>query len=54
MFHVIPKAFIMLLLDGVQSFGSRWPLIYALEIIDEHRTELDPVVDGSFDQVDEP
>jgi hypothetical protein len=44
----------MLLLDGVQSFGSRWLLICALQIVDEHGTELVPVVDGSFDQVDEP
>jgi hypothetical protein len=53
-FQVISKAFIILLLDGLQSFGSRWPLICALEIADEHGIELVPIVDGSFGYVDEP
>jgi hypothetical protein len=38
MFHVILEAFIMLLLDGLQSFYSRWMLIYVMEVVDEHDT----------------
>jgi hypothetical protein len=38
MFHVILEAFIMLLLDGLQSFYSRWMLIYTMEVADEHDT----------------
>jgi hypothetical protein len=37
-FHVIPEAFIMLLLDGVQSFNGGWMLICALEVVDEDGT----------------
>jgi hypothetical protein len=37
-FHIIPKAFIMLLLDGLQSLCYRWTLIGALEVANEHGT----------------
>jgi hypothetical protein len=53
-FHVISEAFIMLLLDGLEVFCCRWTLICTLEIPDEHGTQLVPVVDGSFRQIDEP
>jgi hypothetical protein len=38
MFHVVLDALIMLLLDGLQSFGCGWTLVYALEVPDEHGT----------------
>jgi hypothetical protein len=38
MFHVVSKALIMLLLDVFQSLNSRWTLIRALEVSDEHGT----------------
>jgi hypothetical protein len=37
-FHVVPKALIMILLDGLQSLNSRWALVRALKILDEHGT----------------
>jgi hypothetical protein len=37
-FHVISKAFIMLLLDGLQGFSYGWMLVCALEVADEHGT----------------
>jgi hypothetical protein len=38
MFHVVPEAFIMLLLDSLMCFGCRRALVYALEVIDERDT----------------
>jgi hypothetical protein len=38
MFHVVPKALIMLLPDGLQSLSSRWMLVHALEVPDEYGT----------------
>jgi hypothetical protein len=38
MFHVVPKALNMLLLDGLQSLCSKWMLVRALEVPDEHDT----------------
>jgi hypothetical protein len=38
MFHVIPEALIMLMSDGLQSLSSRWMLVRALEVPDEHGT----------------
>jgi hypothetical protein len=38
MFHVVLEAFIMLLPNGLESLNSRWMLIRALEILDEHGT----------------
>jgi hypothetical protein len=38
MFHVVPEALIMLLLDGLQSLSSRQTLICDLDISDEHNT----------------
>jgi hypothetical protein len=35
-FHIVPKALIMLLLDGLQSLSSRWTLVCTLEVPDEH------------------
>jgi hypothetical protein len=38
MFHVISKALIMLLLDGLQGFSYGWMLVCALKVADEHGT----------------
>jgi hypothetical protein len=38
MFHVVPEALIMLLLDGLQNLSSRWTLVHALEVSNEHGT----------------
>jgi hypothetical protein len=38
MFYVVPKAFIMLLLDGLQGFCYGWTLVHSLEVADEHGT----------------
>jgi hypothetical protein len=35
----------MLLPDGLQSLSSRWILIRALEVLDEHGTYLVPGID---------
>jgi hypothetical protein len=40
MFHVVTKAFIMLLSDGLQSLSSRRTLVRALEVPNEHGTQL--------------
>jgi hypothetical protein len=37
-FHVVLEAFIMLLLDGLQSLSSKWALVHALKVLDEHGT----------------
>jgi hypothetical protein len=37
-FHVVPKALIMLLLDGLQSLSNIWMLVRVLEVPDEHDT----------------
>jgi hypothetical protein len=44
-FHVVPEALIMLLSDGLESLSSRWMLVCALEVPDEHGTQLVPGVD---------
>jgi hypothetical protein len=38
----------MLLLDGLEGLGSRWMLICALEVPNEHGTQLVPGVNGFF------
>jgi hypothetical protein len=38
MFHVVPEALIMLLLDGLQSLSSRWTFVCVLEVPDKHGT----------------
>jgi hypothetical protein len=38
MFHIVPKALIMHLSNGLESLSSRWPLIRALKVSDEHGT----------------
>jgi hypothetical protein len=45
---IIVNTLIMLLLDGLEGLGSRWMLIGALEVSDEHGTQLVPGVNGSF------
>jgi hypothetical protein len=35
-FHVVPEALIILLSDGLESLRSRWTLVRALEVPDEH------------------
>jgi hypothetical protein len=52
MFHVVPEALIVLLLDGLQSLSSRWTLVCTLEVPDEHGTQLVPGVDRSLGQID--
>jgi hypothetical protein len=37
-FHVVPETLIMLLPDGLQSLSSRWTLVRALKVYDEHDT----------------
>jgi hypothetical protein len=37
-FHIVPKALVMLLLDGLQGFSCRWTLICSLQVLDEHGT----------------
>jgi hypothetical protein len=37
-FQVVPEDFIMLLSHNLQSLSSRWMLIHALEVPDEHDT----------------
>jgi hypothetical protein len=38
MFHIVLEPLIKLLLDGLQSLSSRWTLVCALEVLDEHGT----------------
>jgi hypothetical protein len=38
MFHVVLDALIMLLSDGLESLSSRWTLVHALEVLNEHDT----------------
>jgi hypothetical protein len=39
---IIMETLIMLLLDGLEGLSSRWTLICALEVLDEHGTQLVP------------
>jgi hypothetical protein len=48
MLDIITETLIMLLLDGLEGLGSRWTLICALEVPDEHGTQLVPGVNGPF------
>jgi hypothetical protein len=48
MLDIIAKTLIILLLDGLEGLGSRWTLICALKVPDEHDTQLVPEVNGSF------
>jgi hypothetical protein len=48
MLDIIAETLIMLLLDGLEGLGSRRTLIGALEVLDEHGTQLVPGVNGSF------
>jgi hypothetical protein len=45
---VITETLVVLLLDGLEGLGGRWTLIGALEVPDEHGTQLIPGVNGSF------
>jgi hypothetical protein len=40
MLDIIAETLIILLLDGLEGLGSRWMLIGALEVPDEHGTHL--------------
>jgi hypothetical protein len=42
MFHVVLETLIMLLPIGLQGLCSRWTLISALEVPNEHGTQLVP------------
>jgi hypothetical protein len=46
--HIIAETLIILLLDGLEGLGSRRTLIGALEVPDEHGTQLVPGVNGSL------
>jgi hypothetical protein len=48
MLDIVVKTLIMLLLDGLEGLNSRRMLVCALEVPDEHGTQLIPRVDGSF------
>jgi hypothetical protein len=45
---IITETLIILLLDDLEGFGSRWTLICALEISNAHGTQLVPGVNGFF------
>jgi hypothetical protein len=45
---IITETLIVLLLDSLEGLDSRWTLIGALEVLDEHGTQLIPGVNGSF------
>jgi hypothetical protein len=45
---IITETLIVLMLDGLEGLGSRWALIGALEVPDEHGTQLVLGVNGSF------
>jgi hypothetical protein len=49
MLDIITETLIILLLDGLEGLDGRWTLIGALEISDEHGTQLIPGVNGSFE-----
>jgi hypothetical protein len=51
-FHVVPEALIMLLLDGLQSLSSRWILVRVLEVPNEHGTKQVSGVDRPLRQID--
>jgi hypothetical protein len=48
MLDIIAEILIMLLLDGLEGLNSRRTLIGALEVPDEHGTQLVPEVNGSL------
>jgi hypothetical protein len=48
MLDIIVKTLIMLLLIGLEGVGSRQMLIGALEVLDEHGTQLVPGVNRSL------
>jgi hypothetical protein len=46
--NIITETLIVLLLDGLEGLGGRWTLIGALEVPDEHDTQLVSGVNGSL------
>jgi hypothetical protein len=48
MLEVVLETLIMLLFDGLEGLSSRWTLVCALEVLNEHGTQLVPGVDGFF------
>jgi hypothetical protein len=40
MFHRVPETLIMLLPDDLQGLCCRWTLVRALEVLNEHNTQL--------------
>jgi hypothetical protein len=48
MLEVVLETLIMLLLDGLEGLSSRWTLVCALKVLNEHGTQLVPGVDGFF------
>jgi hypothetical protein len=49
MLDVVAETLIMLLLDGLEGLSSGWMLVCALEVLNEHGTQLVPGVDGFFE-----
>jgi hypothetical protein len=47
-FHVVLEAFIMFLPGGLQGLNSRWTVVRALQVLNEHGTQLVLGVDRSF------
>jgi hypothetical protein len=47
-FDVIAKTLVMSLLDGLEGLSSRWTLVRALKVSNEHGTQLVPELDGCF------
>jgi hypothetical protein len=48
MLDIVTETLIMLLFDGLEGLDSRWTLIGALEVPDEHGTQLVLGVNGSL------
>jgi hypothetical protein len=45
---IITETLVLLLLDGLEGLGGRWTLIGALEVPDEHGTQLVLGMNGCF------
>jgi hypothetical protein len=48
MLDIITETLIVLLLDGLDGLGGKWTLIGAIEVPDEHGTQMVPRLNGSF------
>jgi hypothetical protein len=48
MLDIVVETLIVHLLDGFECLNNRWMLVCAIEVPDEHGTQLVPGVDGSL------